>query len=585
MRKVLFLLMFPVLCFGQKDKDKMYLKSYVKSIDSLNLEIFKLKKVNQENRSKLLQFENRSELLQSENEKDNLNLNRKIKESNDLENKYKNIYKAYKRFKVTKHNEIAYNKLLNYNFYEPPSWQSKYSYNPSKKYENCQKQLIKLKKTLNYKLPSLEGRKLLYSDSKIFIYSDEYFADINIEPYEKESKIYQNLFDSGCLTEFTKVSRTSGGELRWSHYDNKDEAKKQFLTYLTGFNPMFYNFKSTLETTQKTKDTLNNEINTLRSTIEQRKEALKLILVNNQNLIQAIKNNKETIKKIESFIELDKIKSQKVKEINKKFNQSVETVKIGNQVWMKRNLDVTCFKNGDTIHQAKSIYELNTSVPSWCYFQFYEPNGKKYGKLYNYAAVSDIRGIAPDGWHIPDLNDFNELKNFLEFDSKNFAKAGSRLKAISGWKKLEKPIKCKNCEFSDSVYECKVCDGKGYIGTKSIYGGTNNTGFSALPSMGYLMKDIKNYVPESNSYYYVFNCAYYGNEKFISSINQERKGEFGIWWILDYNKRHLFYLSNSNNFGMQGDHDKLLSFPCHEDYVNSLRSHCKNWFSIRLLQD
>lgn len=77
-----------------------------------------------------------------------------------------------------------------------------------------------------------------------------------------------------------------------------------------------------------------------------------------------------------------------------------DCVKIGEQIWMTANLDVSHFRNGDSIKEAKSIEDwINAGQnfePAWCYFNN-DPKNSKYGKLYNLYAVSDPRGIAPNG--------------------------------------------------------------------------------------------------------------------------------------------------------------------------------------------
>lgn len=78
-----------------------------------------------------------------------------------------------------------------------------------------------------------------------------------------------------------------------------------------------------------------------------------------------------------------------------------KTIKIGNQIWMAENLKVTKFKNGDVIRQAKNIDEwINSGImkePVWCYYEYNNSNDILYGKLYNWYAVIDKRGLAPDG--------------------------------------------------------------------------------------------------------------------------------------------------------------------------------------------
>ena len=81
---------------------------------------------------------------------------------------------------------------------------------------------------------------------------------------------------------------------------------------------------------------------------------------------------------------------------------TIETVKIGTQIWTAKNLDVFTYQNGDTITEVKNINTLkNIKTGAWCYYNFDAKNGKKYGKLYNFASVKDPRGLAPKGFHIP----------------------------------------------------------------------------------------------------------------------------------------------------------------------------------------
>ena len=96
---------------------------------------------------------------------------------------------------------------------------------------------------------------------------------------------------------------------------------------------------------------------------------------------------------------------------------AVPTLKIGNQIWMTKNLDVTHFRNGDSIIQAKTDKEWQEcskkQIPAWCYFKNNEKNKDKYGVLYNWYAVNDPRGLAPKGYKIPNEDDWNKLINFL----------------------------------------------------------------------------------------------------------------------------------------------------------------------------
>ena len=111
----------------------------------------------------------------------------------------------------------------------------------------------------------------------------------------------------------------------------------------------------------------------------------------------------------------------------------MKSIKIGHQEWLSENLNVDHFNNGDEIQQVESAKDwLNccqNKTPAWCYFDNNPDNGNTFGKLYNSYAVMDVRGISPEGWHIPTNEEWSELIKFLGGAST----AGKLLKSSSGW--------------------------------------------------------------------------------------------------------------------------------------------------------
>lgn len=109
------------------------------------------------------------------------------------------------------------------------------------------------------------------------------------------------------------------------------------------------------------------------------------------------------------------------------------TVKIGRQVWMAQNLNTSQFRNGNKIKEAKNKVEWEEAgyeqEPAWCYYQFNPAFAEKYGKLYNWYAVDDTSGLAPEGWHIPTSFEWDDLSVSLGGD----ATAGGKLKGILYW--------------------------------------------------------------------------------------------------------------------------------------------------------
>jgi uncharacterized protein (TIGR02145 family) len=110
------------------------------------------------------------------------------------------------------------------------------------------------------------------------------------------------------------------------------------------------------------------------------------------------------------------VNSQKSNEVdfNVKPTDTSKAVTIGTQVWMRKNLDVNCYRNGDSIPQITDIMDwILTNKGAWCYYDNNSDNGEIYGKMYNWYAVNDPRGLAPVGWHIPSDNEWSTLNSFL----------------------------------------------------------------------------------------------------------------------------------------------------------------------------
>ena len=103
-----------------------------------------------------------------------------------------------------------------------------------------------------------------------------------------------------------------------------------------------------------------------------------------------------------------------------------DVIKIGNQIWMKENLKVSKYRNGESIptglddnawyYTKKGAYAIHLNNNA---------NNSIYGKEYNWYAVSDSRGLCPSGWHIPSDSEWTTLTNYLGGESV----AGGKMKS------------------------------------------------------------------------------------------------------------------------------------------------------------
>ena len=139
---------------------------------------------------------------------------------------------------------------------------------------------------------------------------------------------------------------------------------------------------------------------------------------------------------------------------------TIKEVTIGKQVWMSENLNVDKFRNGEVIPEVKTAKEWisagQNKQPAWCYYNNNPDNGERYGILYNFYAVNDPRGLAPQGFKVPTDEEWNRLIDFL--GGKGLA--GKSMKSINFWADSEKD------------------------GITKTGNGTNESGFAGLPGGG-----------------------------------------------------------------------------------------------------
>ena len=91
------------------------------------------------------------------------------------------------------------------------------------------------------------------------------------------------------------------------------------------------------------------------------------------------------------------------------------TVLIGTQTWNRKNLNVTTYRDGTPIPEVQGATAwANLTTGAWCHYNNDPANDAIYGKLYNWYAVNDSRGLAPAGFHVPtntELSTVSDMKN------------------------------------------------------------------------------------------------------------------------------------------------------------------------------
>jgi uncharacterized protein (TIGR02145 family) len=99
------------------------------------------------------------------------------------------------------------------------------------------------------------------------------------------------------------------------------------------------------------------------------------------------------------------------------------TVTIGTQTWMKENLKVIHYRNGDSIPNVTADTTwFNLTTGAYCNYFNDTNNVSIYGRLYNWNAVNDSRNLCPIGWHIPTYYEWMTLFIYLGGDSSSGGK-------------------------------------------------------------------------------------------------------------------------------------------------------------------
>jgi uncharacterized protein (TIGR02145 family) len=193
------------------------------------------------------------------------------------------------------------------------------------------------------------------------------------------------------------------------------------------------------------------------------------------------------------------------------------TVQIGEQCWMKENLKTTKYADGTSIAQGSTT---SFDVAYWYYPDNNESNKVTYGLLYNWKAVmgtafssntnpSGVQGICPTGWHVPSVDEWNQLTDYVS------SRCQYRCNPSVGY--IAKAL-ASSMGWESSTKTCAV---------GNVQSENNATGFSALPAGGF----GDNYTPFGGSaYYWSATELYSGTARgFFLKYDSQMKGSYSAF--------------------------------------------------------
>ena len=172
-------------------------------------------------------------------------------------------------------------------------------------------------------------------------------------------------------------------------------------------------------------------------------------------------------------------------------------VKIGNQVWMKENLAVTHFRNGDAIPTTNPL-TLDITNQTAPVYQWVTGNNASnaavYGRLYTWFAATDTREICPEGWHIPSDDEWDALWSYLGIDD-----AGNMLREEGTTHWYSASTATNESGFTALPGDYRKQDGS-YPGTVGFYGYWWTSGSSISNMAFYYSIDYTCFITRATAY-------------------------------------------------------------------------------------
>jgi len=175
-------------------------------------------------------------------------------------------------------------------------------------------------------------------------------------------------------------------------------------------------------------------------------------------------------------------------------------ITIGSQVWMATELKTTKFRDGSAIPAVTdNVAWGNLTTPGMCDYGNTAANAATYGKLYNWYAVADPRGLCPEGWHVPAQVEWISMLDAIG----GIYEAGGKMKEVgtthwsspnsyatneSGFTSLGGGYRNYQGVFKDLSYNV------GYWSSTP-----SNSGYAMYIGLWFMNKDVDNYALDKKS--------------------------------------------------------------------------------------
>jgi uncharacterized protein (TIGR02145 family) len=190
------------------------------------------------------------------------------------------------------------------------------------------------------------------------------------------------------------------------------------------------------------------------------------------------------------------------------------TVKIGDKWWMAENLKVTKYRDGTYVNEISNDTARwrTDALGAYCKYENDNTNIVNYGLLYNWHAVNNNKGLAPEGWHIPTDEEWMELEKQLGMTS--------QIAQNTGWRGTNQAEKLKVEGYEE------------WAEYKDVWQ-TNESGFAAKAGAGRVFNGLWAYPGLKQSAYW-WTASVKDNLAYYRHMDYKNKNVFRYYCFKNY---------------------------------------------------